>query len=177
MKAVKTIVSYGILLAALSGTITPGNAQAVSVNSSIEKTITAQGYRKIALKRMLSGHLFMEATINGVKGSFFLDTGAGATVLDDSVKEKFKAIAQQSAVTGVGAGGGNLDIQSSTGNKLETGGYRNDNYTLYFTRLDHVNNALKQMGLSEIDGVLGADFLSLTKAIIDYSTLTLYVHP
>ena len=177
MKAVKKIVRYGTLLILLLCTNTTGNAQTPEINPSIEKTITGQGYRKIALKRMLSGHLFMEATINGVKGSFFLDTGAGATVLDDCVKDKFKASAEQSAVTGVGAGGDNLNIQASTGNKFETGGYHNDNYTLYFTRLDHVNNALKQMGLSEIDGVLGADFLTLTKAIIDYSTMTLYVHP
>lgn len=177
MKSVKTLISYCLLVAILSGANTTGNAQTVSSNSSIEKTITGQGYRKIALKRMISGHLFMEATINGVKGSFFLDTGAGATVLDNGVKEKFKANAEQSAVTGVGAGGDNLNIQASAGNKFESGGYHNDNYTLYFTRLDHVNNALKQMGLSEIDGVLGADFLTLTKAIIDYSTMTLYVHP
>ncbi len=41
--------------------------------------------------------------------------------------------------------------------------------------LDHINNAFKQMGIEEVDGVIGADILTTGKAIIDYANLILYL--
>ena len=36
---------------------------------------------------MPSGHLHIVGELNGIKGNFILDTGAGATVVEEKIKE------------------------------------------------------------------------------------------
>jgi hypothetical protein len=131
-------------------------------------------YKKIPLTKTISGHLHINAVINGVDGYFVLDTGAGATIIETSRKEKFNLKVKNTSNSGAGAGG-SQSMQLSNNNSINLENLLIENFDLYIMNLDHVNNAFKSMGLKEVDGVIGADILTIKEAIIDYSNLFLYL--
>lgn len=143
--------------------------------TELEKFLTKQNnYVKIPITKTASGHLHIVAILNGVEGEFILDTGAGATVIENKRKEKFKLQTEEATNSGTGAGG-TQSMQKSLNNNFKIGSLEKPAFNLYVMNLDHVNNALKSMGLNEVDGVIGADILTENKAIIDYSNLVLYL--
>lgn len=144
--------------------------------SSLGSFLTKDGYTAIKLNKLIIGHLYLEGTVNGVKGKFILDSGAGATVVDETVKEKFKLNTANGAdIPAAGAGGTGLSAKMAPGNKLQLGAYERDSFSIAVMNLDNVNGALKSVGIAPFDGVIGADILSSGKAVIDYGTLTLYL--
>ncbi|WP_420552557.1 aspartyl protease family protein [Tenacibaculum aiptasiae] len=146
-----------------------------SQNFSLESYLIKDGYVKLELKKMSSGHLHIYGKLNGIKGNFILDTGAGATVIDKKNQEKFNMQAIESDDEGTGAGGTGLQMLASEKNNLKIGELELKELGLTLMSLDHVNNAFVSMGLEEIDGVIGADILTDKKAIIDYANLILYL--
>ncbi|MCF2876571.1 MULTISPECIES: retropepsin-like aspartic protease [unclassified Tenacibaculum] len=156
----------------------PSSKKEESVESqkfNLESYLIKDEYVKLELKKMSSGHLHIYGLLNGVKGNFILDTGAGATVIDKKNKEKFHMKAVKSEDEGTGAGGTGLQMLASEKNNFRIGGLEMDELGLTLMSLDHVNKAFESMGLEEIDGVIGADILTNKKAIIDYSNLILYL--
>mgnify|MGYP001083439497 CR=1 FL=1 len=152
--------------------IVPAYAQ----KSDLRSFLTKEGYIAIKLNKLLIGHLYLEGTLNGVKGKFILDSGAGATVIDETVKDKFKLNTDKGGdIPAAGAGSASLTAKMVAGNTLVLGNYKRGDFSLAVMNLDHVNNALKAVGISPFDGVIGADILSSGKAVIDYATLTLYL--
>jgi len=144
-------------------------------SSSLEQFLIKNNkYIKIPLTKMASGHLHLNALINGVKGEFILDTGAGATVIDTKQQKKFYMKTQESESLGAGAGG-QTSLQQSLDNSFKMGTLEMPKFLLYVMNLDHVNNAFTLMGLKEVDGVIGANILTSNKGIIDYANLTLYL--
>jgi len=142
---------------------------------NLEQFLTENnGYIKIPLSKMASGHLHLNVFINGIEGSFILDTGAGATVIDPKQQKKFNMKTQESERLGAGAGG-QTRLQQSLDNSFKIGKLEIPKFLLYVMNLDHVNNAFASMGLKKIDGVIGADVLTSNKGIIDYSNLILYL--
>ncbi|MFK8161023.1 MAG: retropepsin-like aspartic protease [Lewinella sp.] len=143
--------------------------------SSLEQFLTQNsGYIKVPLTKMASGHLHLNVWVNGIKGDFILDTGAGATVIDPKRQKKFNMKTQESESSGAGAGG-QTSLQQSLNNSFKIGKLEISKFSLYVMNLDHVNNAFTAMGLKEIDGVIGADILTSNKGIIDYVNLALYL--
>ncbi|KAB1154157.1 acid protease [Tenacibaculum aiptasiae] len=147
----------------------------VSQKFNLESYLIKDEYVKLELKKMSSGHLHIYGKLNGIKGNFILDTGAGATVIDKKNQEKFHMQAIESDDEGTGAGGTGLQMLASEKNNLKIGELELKELGLTLMSLDHVNNAFVSMGLEEIDGVIGADILTNKKAIIDYSNLILYL--
>jgi hypothetical protein len=47
---------------------------------------------------------------------------------------------------------------------------------IYAVDLSHVNQGLAMKGASRVHAVLGADVLMYHRAVIDYATLSLYLH-
>jgi hypothetical protein len=50
-----------------------------------------------------------------------------------------------------------------------------DKINLISFDMNHINNALSQKKVSPIDGILGADILKKSKAVIDYESNKLYL--
>jgi predicted aspartyl protease len=142
---------------------------------NLENYLSKADYFKLNIKKMPSGHLHIEGTLNGIKGNFILDTGAGATVIEEKNKEKFKMKTQESEKTATGTGGSNMRTQNARNNHFKLGPLELTDLTLVLINLDHVNNAFESMGLEKVDGVIGSDILTNNKAIIDYSNLSLYL--
>lgn len=138
------------------------------------KVLKKEKYSSIQLEKFISGHLHLTMKINGVEGRFILDTGAGATVIEKSIYEKFKLAVEDSGTKASGAGGTNLDLKQSAGNDVVIKGVKKKDITLYIMDLSHVNDAMEKMDIEPVDGVIGADLLKEYGMIIDYPNLMLY---
>lgn len=140
-------------------------------------TLALDGYSSIALTRMKTGHLTLQARINGIPGRFVLDTGAGRSVIEASRQAKF-GLARIADSTGVAIGaGGSLPLRMSHGNRLQIGRYVDYGFTAYLMPLEQVNLAFLRRGHERIDGVIGADVLRSGHAVIDYASGTLHLKP
>jgi len=159
----------GTSAGALTGT-------AVAPDITLDELLTNhQAYERIPLKKMSSGHLQMRVLLNGVAGNFILDTGAGATVLEEKRKATYHIKSVKSDKEATGTGGGAINMQLSAGNNLQIGQLEIENSSIYLMSLDHVNRAFKTMKMEEVDGIIGADILSSKKGVIDYPNLILYL--
>ena len=148
----------------------------VTADMSLDELLTQhQDYERIQLKKMPSGHLQMQVSLNGVSGKFILDTGAGATILEEKRKAAFHLTSRKSNKAVTGTGGGAMGMQLSTGNRMKIGQLEINNSSIYLVSLDHVNKAFQNMKLEEVDGIIGADILAAKRGVIDYTHLILYL--
>lgn len=163
------MTKFRFLLLSLLITIT-----ATSQEFDLGKILKKEKYAQLQLEQFISGHLHLTMKINGVEGRFILDTGAGGTVIEKGIADKFKLAAQDTDGEASGAGGAGMSLQQATENKIEIKGVKKKDVTLYLMDLNHVNEALEKMGIDPVDGVIGADLLRLFGMIIDYPNLMLY---
>ena len=72
---------------------------------SLENYLTKDGYVRLEMKKTPSGHLHLFGQLNGVDGNFILDTGAGATVIEEKNIKKFHLQTEIADEQATGAGG------------------------------------------------------------------------
>ena len=144
-------------------------------NSELGLFLKEKNYEAIKLGRFITGHLYLTAKVNGTTAIFVLDTGAGSTVMEEKRESKFNLATSLSEIKAVGAGGSNLALKEASIQNFKIENYVLRNYKIHLMSLDHINNAFKQVGIAEIDGVIGADILTRGKAVIDYENLILYL--
>ncbi|WP_052273339.1 retropepsin-like aspartic protease [Flavihumibacter solisilvae] len=147
-------------------------------NSDLAMFLSNKGYDVIPFIVNAAGLLLVDVKVNGNHGLFILDTGAGTTVIEQNHVERLSLVLQHdnAEFSGAGAGGGGLQVIPSTGNTVEIGNHLLTDFTLTVMSFEHVNDALSQAGANEvICGVIGVDILKPGKAIIDYSTMTLFL--
>lgn len=142
---------------------------------TLQEYLLNKGYTKIKLKLTKTNHFEIKATINGVKGSFILDTGASSSCVGFEAIETFKLIAKDSKIKAAGAGATDMLTQLSKKNTLKIGKWKKDKVALILFNLSHVNTALTTHNAKPVDGIIGADILKKSKAIIDYEKKYLYL--
>jgi predicted aspartyl protease len=122
-------------------------------------------------------HLMIDVKVKRKKLRMLIDTGASRTVFDEN-RMKFhfpelELVLLDRLSTGLGTNNlqGNFTMLSS----LKLDKHRVNNYKAVILDLHHVNESYKQIGVQQIDGVLGSDLLKELNATINYkdSTLTL----
>ena len=141
----------------------------------IQKILRKNKYIKIKLKRIATNHLELKARINGVKGSFILDTGASNSCVGLDMISHFNLDAQESETKAAGAGATDMETKQSKNNKLLIGDWKTNKCHLVLFNLSHVNTALTQHNAKEVHGIIGADILQKGKAFIDYNKNVLYL--
>ena len=72
--------------------------------ASLREFLLAKGYTRIKLNTTPTNHLELKATINGIKGSFILDTGASSSCIGLEYASYFNLISEDSKVLAAGAG-------------------------------------------------------------------------
>lgn len=132
-------------------------------------------YKKIKFKVLKTQHLLISAKINGVKGSFILDTGASNSCLGFDGISKFQLIAETSENKAAGAGATGMETQLSKNNLLQLSHWKTSKFHLVIFDMQHVNQALNEYKTKPVDGIIGADILLKGKAIIDYYNHYLYL--
>lgn len=134
-----------------------------------------KGYKKINLKVSKTQHLIIKAKINGVEGNFILDTGASNSCVGFESVEKFNLNPGNSTTQAAGAGAVGMFTQLAKNNTLQLGRWKDEEFHLVVFDLSHVNMALKQHKVKAVHGIIGADVLLHTNAIIDYFNNKLYL--
>jgi len=142
---------------------------------NLQEFLISKGYTKIKLKLTKTNHFEIKATINGVKGLFILDTGASNSCVGFDTIETFKLIAKDSDIKAAGAGAVDMTTQISKKNEIKIGKWKKNKLALVLFNLTHVNTALIAHNSKPVDGIIGADILKKSKAIIDYEKKYLYL--
>lgn len=144
--------------------------------SSISAFLKKNGFVKIPLGKNKVGHFQLKADVNGTTGSFILDTGASATVINEADAAGFglKLLNRRSKNAG-GLGSSVIKVKQSAGNILKINRFRTGKIKIAVLDLGHVIKSLTQNGAGKINGVIGADILKKHNAIIDYKGKALYL--
>jgi len=132
-------------------------------------------YKKVKFSVLKTQHLLIKATLNGVKGTFILDTGASNSCVGLEGIEKFQLFAENSETKAAGAGATGMDTQISKKNQLQVSRWKTTFFNVIIFDMSHVNEALTSYKTKPIDGIIGADILLSGNAIIDYSNHCLYL--
>ena len=143
--------------------------------ASIKKILKEQGYiaHRIRIAKK-SSHIVTKAQLNGHLGRFIIDTGASATCVDQALYKEFQ-LTTEFMDKQIGTASGSLRPRVSYKNTLELGDWSDEDVTLLSMDMSFVNSALKAEGMRSIQGLLGADFLIASSAIIDYRSKWLFL--
>lgn len=145
------------------------------MKKSLRKFLLDKGYQRIKLNRINTNHYEVKAKINGVEGSFILDTGASTSCVGFEAIKIFNLKAKDSKIKAAGAGAIDMETQVSKNNKVRIGKWKKQRVALVLFNLDHVNTALTQHDAKPVHGIIGADILRKGKAVIDYDKNCLYL--
>jgi len=145
------------------------------MDKALQNFLLERGYTKVKLKLTKTNHFEIKASINGVKGLFILDTGASTSCVGFEAVETFNLIANDSPIMAAGAGASDMLTKVSKKNDLKIGKWKKEKVPLILFNLTHVNTALTNHNSKPVDGIIGADILKKSKAVIDYDKKYLYL--
>ena len=141
----------------------------------LDSVLKKNKYKKIKFKIIKTQHLVVKAFINGIQGTFIIDTGASSSCVGFEGVDKFLLTAKKSKTKASGAGATGLFTQLAKDNTLQLGRWKTTKLNLVVFDLSHVNLALTEHKAKPVDGIIGADILIGGKAIIDYSDNVLFL--
>ena len=141
----------------------------------LKRALTKKGYYSVKLKKTKTNHFEIKASINGTKGRFIVDTGASNSCVGFDEIVTFGLSTEASEHKAAGAGPTEIDTQLSKKNILKIGDFKLKKITLVLLDLAHINNALIKQDAKPVNGIIGADILEKSKAIIDYNKKRVYL--
>jgi hypothetical protein len=144
------------------------------MSKTLNMLLKSEGYSSVKLIFLETKHYLIEAKINGIKGRFILDTGASNSCICTSLEDKFKVISQNSKEKASSATSQMTHTKISKSNAIQIGKWENKIDLISFD-MNHINSALSQKKVPPIDGIIGADILKKSKAILDYNLNNLYL--
>lgn len=140
--------------------------------------LVSNGYIPVLFRQNIAGHLLIDAKLNGIDGTFLLDTGAGQTVIDSRQSEllKLNLNHDESEMTGGGVGAHGLENIPSHGNKLEMNDFKIEGLTVAVMSLETAWQSLALVGAAEeLYGIIGVNVLKHGNAVIDFEKMTLFL--
>ena len=141
---------------------------------TLNKFLKSKGYSSVKLIFLVTKHYLIEAKVNGIDGTFILDTGASNSCICTSLEDKFKVISKESKEKASSANSEMTNTKISKSNIIQIGKWENKINLISFD-MNHINNALSQKKVSPIDGILGADILKKSNSILDYKSNKLFI--
>ena len=141
---------------------------------TLNKFLKSKGYSSVKLIFLVTKHYLIEAKVNGIDGTFILDTGASNSCICTSLEDKFKVISNESKEKASSANSEMTNTKISKSNIIQIGKWE-DKINLISFDMNHINNALSQKKVSPIDGILGADILKKSNSILDYKSNKLFM--
>jgi predicted aspartyl protease len=142
---------------------------------SLKKFLKEKEYVPVPLLLTATNHFEINAKINGVSGRFILDTGASNTCIGLDRIEHFALKTKDSKFKAAGAGATNMETLLSKKNEIKIGPWHLKKRKIVLFDLIHVNEALTSHNALPVDGIIGADVLKKSKAIIDYGKRVVYL--
>jgi predicted aspartyl protease len=143
---------------------------------NLKNFLTKRGFHAIRMFDNQVGHYTTPVIMDGRIESFIIDTGAGATVIDENYARRMGYELEE--MEGFGGGIGNIRMSIYTLNidKLDLSGFILENITVIAMDLSHVHESLEMKGAdSNIHGIIGADILKSSQAVIDYGSQMMFL--
>jgi hypothetical protein len=133
------------------------------------------GFAAVPLREVSTGHHLVEATLNGQEGSFVLDTGANATVVDAGHAQRFGLSGRLPGFGGaIGVGGGGSANQVGI-RSLRVGAVDIRQRRIVTTDLSQLLGVMSRVTGRTVYGIIGQDVLQEHRAIIDVARPMLYL--
>ena len=143
--------------------------------ATLRTLLEGDGFHRVPLKKLVTGHYKLVAKINDVRGNFILDTGASNSCIGFDSIAYFSLDTEESDVKAAGAGAINMKTKLTRKNALSINSRTFPPIDIVLFDLTHVNDALNQADEDPVHGIIGADFLKSSRAVIDYGRNCLYV--
>lgn len=132
------------------------------------------GYISVKLKFLKTNHYLLKVCINGVEGKFILDSGASSSCICLSLENKFKIDSKENKIKASSATSNMEDTRLSKNNAIKIRKWRSK-ISLVSIDMTHINKVLNEKETESVDGIIGADVLKKSKAVIDYESNKLYL--
>lgn len=142
---------------------------------TVDHALCLLGFTAVPVREVSTGHHLVEATINGKKGEFVLDTGANMTVVERSHLQSFGISPDSGAVggaLGIGAGG---QATRPAIKSLSVGPVQIRQNRLVGASLGQLLKTLGAVSGTTVHGIIGQDVLNEHRAIIDVQRPMLYL--
>jgi hypothetical protein len=143
--------------------------KAIILTLAISLTLTFNGLsQKVDTLQNIKGHLFMTMTLNGKKANFIIDSGSTWSLIDISKSKiygfDFMAFGDQK-YAGIGGVESIMMVYNDT--------IKETQQNFYGVNLEKMNDFIKAQFGIEITGILGADFLNNSQAILNFRNNTI----
>jgi len=138
-----------------------------------DSTFLPNGYDVMDLFKTTTGHITTTITVNGRPCFFLIDTGGGATLIDKSKKQKYSLTSSRTSDYAAGISSRTSLVRTQATFQINGQDIKVDD--LYLMDISYINNQFKKNHASQVDGVLGTDFLAKYGAVIDYAQSKLYI--
>ena len=142
---------------------------------TLYQLLRSKGYTRVRLQTLPTNHYVVGATLNGVEGRFILDTGASTTCISTELTAYFRLNAKPSEEKASSASANELETEVAHHNELMIGSWSSKRRSVVLFDMKAVNHALQKLDIETVDGIIGADVLQSTKAVIDYHNDWLYL--
>jgi hypothetical protein len=143
---------------------------------SVDHALCLLGFSAVPLRRTRgTGHHLVEATLNGRRGLFVLDTGANMSVLDSEHVAAFGLAGAASSPGGALGIGNRLNARQVSIQSLRLGPIRVRQRRMVITDLGQLTEALSPLAGGQVHGLIGQDVLNEHRAVIDVSRPLLYL--
>lgn len=108
---------------------------------SLREFLLSKKYCRSRLFPTVTNHLEMKANINGVEGSFILDTGASSSCIDFEFAELFGLLSEDSEILAAGAGATDMITKLSRKNTITIQKWEYKKLDIVLFDMSHVNTA------------------------------------
>ena len=141
---------------------------------TLNKFLKDTGYIRVKLDFLKTKHYSLEVKINGIKGKFILDTGASNSCICTTLESNFNIISKETTEKASSATSEISNTKISKNNTIQIGKWENKINLVIFD-MSHINYALNDKKINSVSGIIGADILKKSKAILDYNLNNLYL--
>jgi hypothetical protein len=144
-------------------------------SSRLHDLLVSDAFTPIPLTPTAVGHFSLKGSIAGRAVTFLLDTGASNTVIDTRTADALELVTRPFDQLGGGLGVTGAQTHTASVDHILLEGFRTPLDRVFVMDLETVNRALVDNGAERVDGVVGADVLLRSNAVIDYARRMLYL--
>ena len=144
-------------------------------NIFLKDLLNKQQFVKVKLYKIKTQHLICFGSINNVKATFLIDTGASNSCISLENIDVYDLETEGEKFEASGASDKKMEAILSKECKFKLGRFSMKKQKFVLLDLNHINSLLESQNVKKINGIIGAEFLKATKAIIDYDNLNLFL--
>ena len=144
-------------------------------NNFLKDLLNKQQFVKVKLYKIKTQHLICFGSINNVKATFLIDTGASNSCISLENIDVYDLKTEGEKFEASGASDKKMGAILSKECKFKLGRFSMKKQKFVLLDLNHINSLLESQNVKKINGIIGAEFLKATKAIIDYDNLDLFL--